>query len=152
MCAAKFLMIANLGIPYQGVSPLWDIGPFKEVAMRFEPSVHYQLNSSEADEEWAALFPNGGIVRPGGNSSQPYMVSVFHQLRCLDILRRTYANADEPDALTAHCLHYLRQMVLCRRSLRMEAVVAIDNPHSVMLWNHMRCLDWRQVYKAAQED
>ncbi|KAI0371485.1 hypothetical protein BV20DRAFT_1051511 [Pilatotrama ljubarskyi] len=73
---------------YTGVSPVWDIGPLRDVAMYFEPTVHYQLNSTEADAEWAALTPlNDGIVY-AGSERQPYLLSIFHQLRCLDVLRR----------------------------------------------------------------
>ncbi|KAI0355428.1 hypothetical protein OH77DRAFT_1424924 [Trametes cingulata] len=139
-------------MPYEGVSPVWDIGPFRKVAMYIEPTVHYQMNSTEADAEWAALIPvNGGIVH-AGPGRQPYMLSVFHQLRCLDVLRRAYISRGRADArvnaTTLHCLNYIRQMVLCRRDTILEPVWDLEGPHAVRPWKTLTCDDWSQVYTA----
>ncbi|KAI9057633.1 hypothetical protein FKP32DRAFT_1583349, partial [Trametes sanguinea] len=136
-----------------GASPVWDIGPLPNVAMYFEPTVHYQLNSSDVDSEWEALVPgNGGIVYIG-SERQPYMLSVFHQLRCLDILRRAYLSRhpptpDGPNASALHCLNYIRQMVLCRRDTILEPVIDTEGPHAVQPWRTLTCKDWNQVYAA----
>ncbi|OJT15472.1 hypothetical protein TRAPUB_7343 [Trametes pubescens] len=134
---------------YPGASPVWDVGTLPDVSMYFEPTIHYQLNSTEADAEWAALVPtNGGIVHVGPER-QPFMLSVFHQLRCLDILRRAYiSHAEEPDAVAVHCLNYIRQMVLCRRDTILEPVVDIGSAHAVQAWRTLTCKDWRKVYEA----
>lgn len=138
---------------YKDASLIWDVGDLRQKAMYFEPTVHYQLNSSPADSQWAAMVPpNGGSVRVGPDRQQ-YLVSMFHQLRCLDIMRRSY-NAREglspegPSAVTQHCLHYLRQMVLCRSDTRLEPVIDIEGPHAVRAWGPMTCDDWTQVYDA----
>ena len=134
------------------VSPVWDIGPLPPKAMYFEPTVHYQLNSTEADAQWTAMAPlNGGIVCVGPNK-EPYLVSMFHQLRCLDVLRQAYnellEETEEAKPVARHCLHYLRQMVLCRRDIRLEPVVDTHGPHTVQPWGVMTCRDWTQVYEA----
>ncbi|KAJ6620262.1 major facilitator superfamily domain-containing protein [Mycena sp. CBHHK59/15] len=116
---------------FPGTSPVWDVGPMPNVYLNVENTVHYQLNSSEADAEWAALVPpNGGIVHVGPDR-RPFMPSVFHQLRCLNILRQAYVS-DAHNTLpkhaklasqSRHCLNYLRQMIMCRANLRLEPVV-----------------------------
>ncbi|KAI0371490.1 hypothetical protein BV20DRAFT_1112525 [Pilatotrama ljubarskyi] len=138
--------------PYEGVSPVWNIGPLRQVAMYFEPTVHYQLNSTEADAEWAALTPlNGGIVY-AGSERKPYLLSIFHQLRCLDVLRRAYISlrpADAPGNSTAlHCFNYIRQMVLCRSDTVLEPVWDTEGPHAVQPWRTLTCKDWHRVYEA----
>ncbi|KAL1940037.1 hypothetical protein VTO73DRAFT_9372 [Trametes versicolor] len=138
------------GIAYPGASPVWDVGRLPDVSMYFEPTVHYRLNSTDADAEWAALIPpNGGIVHVGPER-QPFILSVFHQLRCLDILRRAYVSPAEegPDAVAVHCLNYIRQMVLCRRDTILEPVVDIGSAHAVQAWRTLTCKDWRKVYEA----
>lgn len=142
------------GVLFQDTSPVWDLGGLAPTAMYFEPTVHYELNSTMADKEWASLVPsNGGIVRIGPDR-EPYHLSMFHQLRCLDIIRRSY-NAREgltPGRLNPaahHCLHYLRQMMLCRRDTRIEPVIDTGGPHAVQPWGLMTCRDWRGVYEAS---
>ncbi|KAI0747054.1 hypothetical protein C8Q80DRAFT_818047 [Daedaleopsis nitida] len=141
---------SRMTIIHRDVSPVWDIGPLGDVALPFESSVHYQLNSTQADAEWRALVPsNGGIVIEGeGSDRAAYMLSMFHQLRCLNILRQTYANHEPPNGLTAHCINYIRQMVLCHRDLRLEPLVRAGGSHTVQPWRTVRCQNWRRVYDA----
>ncbi|KAJ6498096.1 hypothetical protein C8R47DRAFT_1112793 [Mycena vitilis] len=139
-----------------GTSPVWDVGPIPKIYLNVENTVHYQLNSSGADAEWAALVPpNGGIVRVGPDKT-PLIPSLFHQLRCLDILRKAYVvdahnNLPEHARLAAqsrHCLNYLRQMIMCRANLRLEPVVDPLGVHAVDPWGKLTCSDWRVVYTA----
>ncbi|KAK7007693.1 hypothetical protein R3P38DRAFT_3028903 [Favolaschia claudopus] len=139
-----------------GTSPVWDVGFIPNIYLNVENTVHYQLNSSAAQGEWAALVPpNGGIVYVGRNR-EPFLPSVFHQLRCLDILRQAYvldAHNTLPKharlaAQSRHCLNYLRQMIMCRANLRLEPVVDPFGVHAVNPWGKLTCSDWRVVYKA----
>ncbi|TBU28733.1 hypothetical protein BD311DRAFT_314669 [Dichomitus squalens] len=137
---------------YENTSPVWDLGELPQKAMYFEPTVHYKTNSSEADAEWAALVPGGGIVRIGPQGDL-YLVSMFHQLRCLDIIRQSYNRREGltpqgPSAVAMHCLHYLRQTGLCRRDTRLEPVIDTEGPHAVQPWGTMTCKDWTAVYDA----
>ena len=92
--------------------------------MYFEPTAHYELNSTGADVEWASLTPYGGVVLIGPNR-EPNTISMFHQLRCLDVIRRSY-NAREaltpegPSPAALHCLQYvrIRKPVIALRLLR----------------------------------
>ena len=78
--------------------------------MNIEPTKHYQLSGPSADAEWAALAPNNGILRLGPER-RPYSVSLFHQLRCLDIIRRDIVGSllppEDDGKLSRHCLNYM---------------------------------------------
>jgi len=125
---------------FPGTSPVWDVGPMPKIYLNVENTVHYQLNSSVADAEWAALVPpNGGIVHVGPDR-QPFMPSVFHQLRCLDILRQAYVT-DAHNTLP-------KQITMCRANLRLEPVVDPFGVHAVNPWGKLTCSDWRVVYEA----
>jgi len=160
----------NFGIPSFDIvtipntdSRVWDIGPLQPVTLPFGNTVHYQLAGPAADAEWAALVPNGGTVHLG-KDSRPYTLSMFHQLRCLDVVRyglqTTYGinNSDSkpPIELTNHCINYLRQMALCRASTALEFIgvtpkpwldfsVPADRPYTT-------CRDWRTVYAALDDN
>ncbi|KAI0315346.1 hypothetical protein OF83DRAFT_362985 [Amylostereum chailletii] len=145
-------VLTYVSIAHDGTSLTWDIGPVPQTTMYFEESVHYKANSSASDDEWGHLIPdNGGLVYTGSDR-EPSMLSLFHQLRCLDIMRRTYAQRNPPGSLERHCLNYIRQMVLCRRDTRLEPVIAIDGPHTVQPWGAVTCTDWRRVYEAHKDN
>ncbi|KAK0441348.1 hypothetical protein EV421DRAFT_2019968 [Armillaria borealis] len=66
----------------------------------------------ENDEEFAKLLPSGGHtvhISPSNSvdESETYIVTLFHQLKCLDIIRmedgETYPSTPE---LTQHCLRH----------------------------------------------
>ncbi|KAJ7493679.1 hypothetical protein FB451DRAFT_1215114 [Mycena latifolia] len=141
-------------IKMHGASPTWDLGTLNEVLMDVHNTENYQLNGSQADVQWEALIPsNGGLVRLGPQN-ELFMVSMYHQLKCLDIIRRDYVegskgkNGTEP--LTRHCLNYLRQMVLCRGDRRLECVVDPFGEHAVQVRGTQTCRDWTQVYEHSQ--
>ena len=101
------------------VSLQWDIGPLGDAKMFVENTDHYALDTEEGIAEWASLVPpDGGVIKIPGHENQPLTISLFHQLRCLDVLRgavvSSLQNRTAADPKTIHCLNYLRQMVLCR--------------------------------------
>ncbi|KAJ7780144.1 hypothetical protein DFH07DRAFT_765445 [Mycena maculata] len=139
---------------YPGTSPVWDLGPLDLVRMAMEDTANYQLASPDAGAQWASMIPkNGGIVHVGPDR-QPYMLSVFHQLKCLDIMRRMYAedHGGALDDVGRHCLNYLRQTLLCRSDLRLETVQDPDGAHAVDMYGDLTCSDWRQVYARVEEN
>lgn len=116
--------------------------------------MNYQLNTSSAKAQWASMIPkHRGIVHVGPDR-QPFMLSMFHQLECLDILRRMYAekHGGALDGVGRHCLNYLRQTVLCRADLQLEPVIDPDGPHAVDMHGERTCFDWRQVYARVEEN
>jgi hypothetical protein len=120
--------------------------------MDFQNSINYQLNGSASDTQWEALIPEGGGHVFLGEEKKPYMLSMFHQLRCLDIVRRSYmagyvGNMSEvKEKQVRHCMNYLRQMVLCRGDRRLERVVDPYGKHAVQVRDPQTCKDWRVVY------
>jgi hypothetical protein len=129
-----------------------------KVYLNVENSVHYQLNSSTTDAQWAAMMPpNGGVVHVGPDR-QPFMPSIFHQLRCLNIIRKTYIAEEtstasgELKSLSRHCMNYLRQTIMCRANLRLEPVVDPSSAHAVDPWGKLTCKDWRKAYSAHEKN
>jgi hypothetical protein len=120
--------------------------------MNIEPTKHYQLSGHNADAEWAALAPHNGIVYLGRHR-QPYSISLFHQLRCLDIIRRDMIlGSDDADGkLSRHCLNYMRQMVLCRADLALDPVLGRALEARVRPDTN-QCVDWRRVYEALERN
>lgn len=115
-----------------------------------ENTQHYRVESAH---DWNQLVPpDGGIIRLAGDD-RPYTISLFHQLRCLDVIRvavlRAHANGTLPDARTEHCMNYLRQMVLCRADTYLESAYSLTSKHTVEITTPKTCQDWTQVYDAA---
>ncbi len=107
------------------------IEPLRPVRTHFENSAHYQISGDE--EEWDRLIPGDGTVRigPPSRDTQEYTLSIYHQLRCLNLIRKNIIEVEhrqlhEPDfnaimSSTQHCINYLRKMVLCRSDLDLES-------------------------------
>lgn len=136
---------------------MWDLGTLGVVKMAVEDTVSYPLNGSDAASKWDSMLPRGGGIVHVGPNKQPYMLSLFHQLKCLDVLRRFHVDRVEDrdgglDALARHCLNYLRLMVLCRADLRLESVQDPDGAHAVDMYGDLTCVDWRQVYARVEEN
>ncbi|KAJ7060894.1 hypothetical protein C8F01DRAFT_1290971 [Mycena amicta] len=144
--------------PY--TSPVWDLGPLPLVRIAIEESRHFDIIGAGADAQWAAIIPRnapGGIFNvsdaSGRTPAQPYMLSFFHQLRCLDIIRRTYIGeyGREMEGISRHCMNYLRQAILCRVDSRLEPVRQLEGDHTVDVWGDMTCRDWTKVYERVDE-
>jgi len=127
--------------------------------MNIEPTTHYQLSGGpSADAEWAALAPNDGILHLGPHRL-PYSISLFHQLRCLDIIRLNIASkiddAESPfrgdNKLARHCLNYMRQMVLCRADLAVDPALGRELEARVRPDTN-QCVDWRRVYEELEKN
>jgi len=133
-------------------SALWDVER-KPVHFQFD---HYQRYGLDAELQWAALVPHDGLVYVADEQEpQPYMLSMFHQLRCLDVLRAQYrVPLEERDMERArHCMNYIRQMVLCRGDMHLETFLAdFWTPENVDRRGTYRCRDFRAVYDAVERN
>jgi hypothetical protein len=98
--------------------------------MAFEDSVHYQTNTEDGRAEWASLTPGDGLIYLGEQPGYPFSISMFHQLRCLDILREDIVGASSNAALSRHCLNYLRQMIMCRGDTQLENILLSSKENS----------------------
>ena len=130
----------------------WDIGDEQKVSrvlMSSEESIHYQLDTPQADLEWRALVPANGTIYLG-HERRPFTISMFHQLRCLDVIRtellstRGLSTPLPPSELSRHCFNYLRQTALCHADTTLVQVLNPDNPHPFP--DVTVCNDWEQVY------
>ncbi|PCH43213.1 hypothetical protein WOLCODRAFT_103228 [Wolfiporia cocos MD-104 SS10] len=118
--------------------------------MEFDNAVWYSLDSAA---EWAALTPGDGIVHLG-SEHQPFMVTMMHELRCLDIVRGSLAVqiGERRMELTQHCTNYLRQMVLCRGDTFLDPYQYPSKIRPVEMNVPRRCWDWEAVYKAVESN
>ncbi|EJD00200.1 uncharacterized protein FOMMEDRAFT_170189 [Fomitiporia mediterranea MF3/22] len=128
------------------------IGPLGRVKAFRENSIHFSL---EDDAEWEAAVPGDGLIYLG-KQRRPFMVSMFHQLRCLDIVRReivSVAHSGKPDISPAsdlgqYCVNYLRQMAMCRGDLDLDVIMGW--PHPAVYPDLTECSDWEVVYKEVE--
>ncbi|KAF8067798.1 hypothetical protein FPV67DRAFT_1157959 [Lyophyllum atratum] len=165
LCAATsvlVLLLLSLALlqltsgPSRHVAPYLDfqVAPSGPVAMFIGDSSHYDLDSDQGTLEYAKLLPSGGhtvhITDPRTSRTRPYTVALFHQLRCLGILRNEH-NIPNSEHLAHHCLTYLRQTILCRANLRIESV---RNPlgSASRGYDAVCPRDWAQLYEAAERN
>ncbi|KIJ44342.1 hypothetical protein M422DRAFT_168394 [Sphaerobolus stellatus SS14] len=152
-----------MGIGYLGgdYPNVWPLPPLEMVHMTFENTVHYAFDSELGDAEWNATLPLGGTTLYLGPSSRPFTLSLFHQLRCINIIRKElqeyYANNSPTaeigrPALVEHCMNYLRQMVLCSSDLHLESVRAPKGNHLTVPDVTHKCRDWNPIYEAAENN
>ncbi|KAF9256981.1 hypothetical protein L218DRAFT_936227 [Marasmius fiardii PR-910] len=107
-------------------------------------------------EDWKKLMPSGGhtvrFQHYNRNRNQtemvPFTVSLFHQLKCLEIYHEEYIASAPPSPRVRHCLNYLRQQILCRMNLRLESTKD-EGARSVRQYETV-CRDWSLVYRAAE--
>ncbi|KAF9001376.1 hypothetical protein BDZ89DRAFT_1146895 [Hymenopellis radicata] len=131
----------------------WDIGALDIVHMSVENTGHYSFNNSLGDAEWEALVPHNGVL---SFNEEKFTISYFHQLRCLNIVRkgivafRDPGQRQPPSRLVRHCMNYLRQMVLCRANIHLESVRDHVGPHVAVSETTHVCQDWSAVYEAAE--
>ena len=121
--------------------------------LTIEDSVYYEPN---ATAEWSTLFPPGGGFVRLGPEHRLFGVSMFHQLHCLDKMRRAVVH-DPPSEWerwhTQHCLNYVRQMLLCASSNRLEPVKETAEGLKVDgLGLEHTCRDWSVLRGIAEEN
>ncbi|KAG1793515.1 uncharacterized protein HD556DRAFT_510485 [Suillus plorans] len=126
------------------------------VLMAFEDSVHYQINTEDGRAEWASLTPGNGLVYLGEQPGRPFSISMFHQLRCLDIIREDIVGADSNAALSRHCLNYLRQMIMCRSDAQLENILLASKEDSLQPFfvrpGTYVCNNWNSVLEEVKRN
>ena len=129
------------------------------VAIRITDTVRFQLRTEEGMADFANSLPAGGHLvygRPQDNMTadpEPYTVTLFHQLRCLDVIRQGYTKVPDEVSprLLHHCMNYLRQTILCRPSLILEPVTTSAGLISDAGYEAV-CRDWEAVYQEAERN
>ncbi|PBK84094.1 hypothetical protein ARMGADRAFT_1088805 [Armillaria gallica] len=132
----------------------WPIPTGDPVLLAIESnSVRFHIQGTDADAEWDSLVPGDGLLHLG-DRQRPFTLGMFHQLQCIDVLRRgileTYRLYPLSDSeLVAHCLNYLRQIVICHSDNSLELVTGRDeqvDPDAYV------CKDWEVIYRAAEQN
>lgn len=118
--------------------------------------------SNKSDEAWHALFPEqGGFFRHPKLAPKRSALAVYHQLHCLDGIRRgywaVYDAAIEGRRLVAddlpfmsspshirHCIDLLRHSLMCQPDTTVEVKDEIKGGVSGFGTEH-RCSDWGQL-------
>ena len=119
----------------------WPIPDAPRVLLFIEDSVHYR----ESDSEWDALAPGNGTIYLGENDN-PFSISMFHQMRCLNVIRKGIVNwPPKSPELTRHCLNYLRQIILCRSDLFLESLHGEADQYRT-------CKDWSVIYAQVEKN
>ncbi|KAJ7578715.1 hypothetical protein C8J56DRAFT_968898 [Mycena floridula] len=127
------------------------------VGMFISYSSHYQVDTEEGAQEFAHLLPESGYLvhlqdEEDPTRSKPYTVALFHQLKCLDLIRQQYIGPEDGPILpfTRHCLNYLRQSILCCPNLRIESAKNTDG--TANRFYDTACHDWTATYEAADNN
>ena len=122
-----------------------------EVLLIPEDTVHYQASSIEADSEWAALFPPGGGFMRLGPEGRPFVLTLYHQLHCLDRIRHAIGEKHSTQHVH-HCFNYLRQLVLCEADATLEPTAPGGDSRSAYPTGERTCTDWEHVYEIAEKN
>lgn len=92
------------------------------------PTVYHTLNSGDAqfslfaDDDWATVFPASDGFTDLGPDNRTFLVSMVHQLHCLDVFRVGFVTNRTGYAYhVEHCLRYMLQIVLCHADTTLEA-------------------------------
>lgn len=123
-----------------------------------EANQHYGMN---ADQEWETLLPSNyssGFQFDPADKRQ-HFISVYHQIFCLNALRKLYMNPGWEDNIRKqdeahHCLNVLRQAVLCNSDTTLEpshlelhsdgkevaAASGMDVLHACRNWEELKIL------------
>ncbi|KAF7965223.1 hypothetical protein HWV62_45053 [Athelia sp. TMB] len=135
------------------------------VGLQPEDTKRYTLDTPRGAQEWRALVPcsSDGTISLGANGRR-FTVAMFHQLKCLDIIREALvtpslrpesaagsdANASDSPShwdLTNSCLNYLRQISLCHGNTAIESVRSDEPPKITDLHRSTyECQDWTALY------
>jgi len=126
------------------------------VLMAFSHSIRYDLDSPDGAAEWSSIVPGDGLIHLGEHK-QPYSISMFHQLKCLDIMREDLVrergqDSEGPSELTRHCLNYLKQMVMCRGDIHLEAYLHPNHRDPIDMDGVYECQDWSAVNDEAKKN
>jgi len=136
------------------------------VSLTLENSVHYTVDSLESDAEYESLYPgkHRGFIHLGPHK-RFFGLSMFHQLHCLDSLRKAIRETGHHNVSggtgeehgiehSVHCLNYLRQTILCAADVTLEPEIPVQGTRDVgegVGVEHV-CRDWSRVYEFVERN
>ena len=125
------------------------------LAMKSQDEPYFGLH---ADAEWRSQFPPSGGFTDLGPNNRTFMVSMVHQLHCLDFLRVGYVtNRTDLEGHVQHCLQYMRQVVLCNADTTLESANSVYVDGKWIYVGDMggsvhRCKDWTMLRRYLEEN
>jgi len=123
----------------------WGIVPEEPVAIYIDDTVHYQVSGEQASVQWQSLLPaTGHLVHD--NNHLPQTVAMFHQLECLDNLRKAFFGKNVT-AETRKCFNYLQQSVLCHSDRRLESIRWVGKANVISVAGYWKCRNWEALYQ-----
>ncbi|KAL5486152.1 hypothetical protein ACEPAI_7196 [Sanghuangporus weigelae] len=156
-CTVAKMGIAYVGNDFPELLPLDRPLPLLEYVFT-NNTADFPIHGPQASAAWSSVYPNGfGFVRLGPER-RILCVSMFHQLHCIEKMRRALDSPDDPVATIPHlqhCMNYIRQMVMCGADLTLEpdgfdetnnrsGATGVGVAH--------RCRDWSVVYDTVKEN
>ncbi|KAI0546784.1 hypothetical protein F4679DRAFT_587160 [Xylaria curta] len=141
--------------------PSWS-PPRRQMNKVFWPKDEFARDpDTESEGAWDSLFPEGGgfVEFNNTNASNPPLsesravLSMFHQLHCLRMIRTGYfaAVAGSPDEVDqgpghlGHCWDYLHQAIICNGDTTLEFVHEGDPGSSGWGYEH-QCIDFDAIF------
>ncbi|KAI0518510.1 hypothetical protein F5B22DRAFT_644815 [Xylaria bambusicola] len=109
-------------------------------------------NNSTQDPWTEIMAPANGFIQHPSISAELHGVSVFHQLHCLNAIRRAYwaaidgipiSHVSRP-AHVRHCIDYLRQSLMCHADTNLEPVIK-DLGGVTGFGSEHKCRDFEKV-------
>ncbi|KAF4562484.1 hypothetical protein EYR40_004702 [Pleurotus pulmonarius] len=143
----------------RNVSP-YQVSPSKELDERWEDL--YNFGISRIPKSQAEMLPNATEAIPGDEEHYVVELDVFHQLHCLNRIRKTiysdhypdmHISAPGNDIHMSHCLDSIRQSLMCSSDVslivwRWHAEAAQSFPRGDVVH---RCRDFDRIKKWALE-
>ncbi|EJD06940.1 uncharacterized protein FOMMEDRAFT_76950, partial [Fomitiporia mediterranea MF3/22] len=118
-------------------------------------TANFPIHGPDAQDAWNRVYPNGfGFVRLGPER-RILCVSMFHQLHCIEKMRRALDDPDDPIATIPHlqhCMNYIRQMLLCGADLTLEPEVYEEGNDATGMGVMHTCHDWTAVYDTINDN
>ena len=113
-----------------------------------------------ADDDWATLFPaedGDGFIALGPHN-RTFLVSMVHQMHCLDAFRVGFATNRTAESAhhVEHCLRYMRQAVLCAADATLESAQPVYRDGRWVYGANgfgsvHRCKDWTVLRRYLEE-
>ncbi|KAJ3556365.1 hypothetical protein NM688_g2069 [Phlebia brevispora] len=143
--------------------------PSPEVDQAWD-TLYNELGLSQISENEASRLPDETAPFPDDPTKRVVILSVFHQLHCLNVLRKIYHSDYYADPITgdvgdtphkdisvhvAHCLDVLRQEIMCAADVspivfqwneeRQETLPMMSIAHTCRKWENI--VDWANAHK-----
>ncbi|KAF4612451.1 hypothetical protein D9613_004419 [Agrocybe pediades] len=129
----------------------------KLVKLLAQESVHYDILSPEAQDEWLWTASAGDGHLRLGKDKRLFAVAMFHELHCLRTIRGVIAHGwnsitKERQNHILHCFNYLRQYVLCAADVTLEpGDFTKRNFTTERVGATHTCVDWQPAYEMMAE-